>query len=178
MSSVLPSRSDPTSSSSSDSSSSSSGSSLSSNTERVLERGASGNEANQGNSRLFPRSDSARDTSSGGFIPVSGGFMFDPSSQIPQTPVRQQIEVPSLVDEDFTPPPRVQRVPSDRSAPSNPRRVRRQPKKTRQINSYASSESRFGDGLDSIQGVSGARDMLDIVEPQPGQMPWHCPSGT
>ncbi|CAN8272467.1 unnamed protein product [Cochlearia groenlandica] len=146
MSSALPSVSDPTSSSSSNSSSSSSsGSSLSSNTERVLERGASGNEANQGNSRQLPRSDSARDTS--GVIPVSGGFMFDPSAQMPQTSVRHQIEVPSLIDEEITPPPRVRSSPGNRSSFPGYRRARRRPKKPRQINSFSSSTSRFDDAF-------------------------------
>ncbi|CAN8270231.1 unnamed protein product [Cochlearia groenlandica] len=157
MSTALPSVSDPTSSSSSDSSSSSSsGSSLSSNTERVLERGASGVEANRDQSRLLPRADSARDSSGGGFVAVPGGFAFDPSAQMPQISVRTQIEVPSLIDEEITPPPRVRSTSENRSSLPGSRRAR-QPKKPRQINSFASSESRFGDGLDSIQGLSGAQ---------------------
>ncbi|CAN8289354.1 unnamed protein product [Cochlearia groenlandica] len=159
------------------SSSSSSGSSLSSNTLRHLERGASGTEVNQGNSRLLPRSDSARDHSGEGFVPVSGGFMFDPSTQMPQTPVRQKTEVPSLVEEEITPPPLVRPVLDNRSALPNPEltscwifwRARRQPKKPRHVNSFTSSASRFGDGLDNIQALSGAHELLDILEPQPGK---------
>ncbi|CAN8320171.1 unnamed protein product [Cochlearia groenlandica] len=120
---------------------------------------------NQGNSRLLPRSDSPRDQFAEQFTSIPGGFMFDPSTHISsQSPVRQQIEIPSLLDEEFTPPPQVQLVPDNDLTPPEVGRTRqtRKPKKPRQINSFSSSMSIFDEGLDAIQDISGAGEPLWI----------------
>ncbi|CAN8242606.1 unnamed protein product [Cochlearia groenlandica] len=87
------------------------------------------------------------------------------------------IEVHSLRDEEFTPPPQAQQIPEEASlTPPDVGRAKKT-KKPRQINSFTSSTSRFDDGLGRIQDVFGTLEPLEILEPQPGQMPWDCPSG-
>ncbi|CAN8307802.1 unnamed protein product [Cochlearia groenlandica] len=165
-------------SSSSGSSSSSSGDSLSPGHLRhleVLERGSPSVETKRRNSRVLPRPDSARDQSSEQITSVPDGFFFDPLARTPpRSPVRQQTEVPHLIDEELTPPPLVRRVHVEKT-PTPPEAGRaRRAKKPRQINSFASSTSRFDDGLGSTQDISGVGEPLEIIEPDPGQLPWHC----
>ncbi|CAN8325804.1 unnamed protein product [Cochlearia groenlandica] len=152
-------------SSSSGSSSVSSGDSLSPEHLRrleALERGSPSAEMSRENSRLLPRPDSARDRSSEQVTSGPGGFVIDPMAR---TPPRERIEVPHLIDEEITPPPLVRRDNAEGTRTS-PKAGAKRPKRPRRINSFASSTSRFDDGLGSIQDISGAGEPLEIIEPE------------